>query len=105
MPRIRPLPALALIKGKARVAPLQNSQDYAENMVQQTQVQTGLFREVLECTKEIRQRSQELQVSIIGFATNLEALGKLSKDVECHNQANVFEWVSKVVKSSSQMIA
>jgi len=63
-----------------------------------------LFKEVVQCTREIEERSKDLQVSMIGFAGGLAGVGKLSEEVDCNNQADVFRWMGDVVKSSSRMI-
>lgn len=100
LPATRAVESFDLYSGMARVVPSEASLTFSDKMLSTAELQARLLQEVLDCTKEISEKSAELDASVGEFATHLQALGDLNQQIECKNSAEIFRWLGTVIEGT-----
>ena len=64
-----------------------------------------LYNEVIECSKDLNEKSQELAATMFSLHKYIEQLSQLNKLIQCHEQHELYGWLSKMVTGTGNFIA
>ena len=82
----RGLDAIVHHTGKIKVGMTSNAAIFSSKMSDYIDSYQILYREVIECAKDINQKSQELATNMFAMNKFLDQLSELNKTIKCHNQ-------------------
>lgn len=101
----RYLPDLTTAKGEAKVKMTANSAAFCTKMFDYVDSYQILYKEIIECAKEINDRSQELACTMFALHKFIEQMGDLNRMIKCQPQFEVFAWLSKMITGQGNYIA
>lgn len=60
---------------------------------------------MIECAKDINDKSQELASTMFSLHKFLDQMSELNRMIKCSGQQEVFAWLSKMITGSGNFIA
>ena len=91
--------------GQAKVQMTTNSSAFCTKFLDYADSYQVLYRELIECAKEINDKSQALASTFHQLHTYVDQMGELNRLIKCHSQHSLFSYLSKLLTSSGTFIA
>ena len=64
-----------------------------------------LYNEVIECAKDINQKSQALAATMFAMHKFIEQLSELNRMTKCKDQHEMYQWLSKMITGTGNFVA
>ena len=82
-----------------------NSGVFCSKFVDFTDSYQVLYNEVIECAKDINEKSQALASTMYAMHKFLEQLSELIRMTRCNDQHEMYAWLSKMTTGTGNFIA
>jgi len=92
-------------QGRVPVHSISNSQVFCSKMTEFIDSYQILYNEVIECAKDINEKSQALASTMFAMHKYVEQLSELNRMTRCQDQHEMYAWLSKMVTGTGNFIA
>lgn len=82
-----------------------NSSAFCTKMMDYADSYQILYKEMIDCAKEINEKSQELASTMYQLHKFVEQMSELNRMIKCQSQHELFAWLSKMITGSGNFIA
>lgn len=99
--------ALADVKtesGEVSVQMVTNSAVFCSKMTDFIDSYQILYNEIIECAKDINEKSKALATSMFSLHKFIEQLSELNRMTRCYDQHELYAWLSKIITGSGNFI-
>ena len=92
-------------KGQAKVQMTSNSSAFCTKMLDYAESYQILYKEVIDCAKEIKDKSLELATTMRQMQRFIEQMSELNRMIKCTSQHETFAWLAQSLESSAVFIS
>lgn len=64
-----------------------------------------LYKEMIDCAKEIKDKSAELASTMFQLHKFVEQMSELNRMIKCQSQHELYAWLSKMITGTGNFIA
>ena len=101
----RAIEELVTYRGQGKVQMTTNSSAFCTKMMDFADSYQILYKEMIDCAKEINEKSQELASTMFQLHKFTEQMSELNRMIKCQSQHELFAWLSKMVTGTGTFIA